>query len=321
MSRSTRNTVLLAKIETTSGTDSAPTNTTDAVLLLANNASMKVEQKMATRDPLRGTFGAPDMLPYTRRGTVTFSVDLAGSGTAGTAPAWEPLLRACAFAGTVTAASRVDYTPVSTGIKTVTLWGYMDGDLRKFTYCAGTVKLGLSSGKSPTLDFSFTCLVSSVTAAAVPTPTLSTWITPQAIGPAFTSGMTIGGTYSAGVISGGTTYNWLDCNADVGNSLQDLPLIAQEAINIDNRASKMDVTMDLTAAQAVAFYADMAAGTPRSIGFSHGTVAGNKVMLFAPQARITAIDDAPQGNTLLTKLSLDLLPTSAGNDELRLVTF
>jgi hypothetical protein len=70
MSGSIDNTVILAKIETTSGTDAAPTNTADAVAIRVANLSVKYVQNFAERDVMTGTFSAPDKLPYSRRGQI-----------------------------------------------------------------------------------------------------------------------------------------------------------------------------------------------------------------------------------------------------------
>lgn len=319
MARSTRNAVILFKLESPSGTDAAPTNTVDALLFMASGVSCNIKQLFAERDVIRGGFGAPDKLPYTRRGTVNFSVDLAGSGTAGTAPAWGKILQCCAFAETVSAGTRVEYTPVSTNLKTATIWCYWDGALRKFIYNSGTVKLGMRSGNVPTLDFSFTGLVVDPSATSNPVPTLSAWRRPVAVGPLGTSTLKIGGTYSAGALSGGTDYHFSEFNLDLANSLQDVPLVTAEAIDIDNRAPSADMTIDMTAAQEVAMFNVMKVGTNTSVGLVHGTTAGDKVLVFLTGGVINDLSDAPQGNRLLTKLGMDLPPVAAANDELRIV--
>lgn len=319
MAGSIQNTVILAKVETTSGTDAAPTNTADAVLIRVASLSAKIDQKMASRDIVRGAFGAPDMLPYTRRGTVSMSVELAGSGVLGTAPQWGDLLIGCGFAEVVTASTRVDYTPVSASLKTLTIWAYVNGKLEKFNYCAGTVKLNMKVGQIPTLDFTFTGLVTSVAAGANPTPTLSAWIRPQAVGPATTGQLLLGATYSAGALTGGTGYNFQELGFDMANDVQDLELATQESVAIYGRNPSANLVADLGAAAVVTQYANMAAGTMTSLGVVHGTVAGNKVLVFAPNGAITGIDDAVQGNVMLNSMSLSLQPSAAFNDELRIV--
>jgi hypothetical protein len=320
MAGSIQSTVILAKVETTSGTDAAPTNTADAVLIRVSGLAAKINQLMATRDIVRGSFGAPDMLPYTRRGEITFSVELAGSGVLGTAPQWGDLLIGCGYSETVTASTRVDYTPASQNLKTLTIWAYINGKIEKFNFCAGTVKLAnFKVGQLPTLDFSFQGLVLSVAASAPPTPTLTAWIRAQAVGPLATSQILFGATYSAGAFAGGTGYNFNEFSADLANDVQDLELATAESVSIYGRNPSASLVADIGAAGIVTQYTNMNAGTPTSLALTHGSVAGNKVLVYAPSAVITGIDDNVQGNVMLNSMSFSLQPSASFNDELRLV--
>jgi hypothetical protein len=321
MAGSIQKSVILAKVETTSGTDAAPTNLADAVAIRVSNLSCKIAESFADRDVIIGAFAAPDRLPYMRRATVSFSVELAGSGAAGTAPQWGDLLIGCGFAETVTASIRVDYTPSSTALKTLTIWAYINDRLEKYTFCAGTFSINAAVGQIPTLDFTFTGLVSSSAAAASVTPTLTAWVRPLAVGMGNTTGVSIGAvTQAAGVIAGGTVYPLKELSIDCANDVQDLALVGTETVGIYNRAPTAKITGDFTGAQAAAFIADMHTGTPRAFGLTHGTSAGNKVTLYAPAGVITAADDVVDGSVMLNSLDLTLRP-SAGNDDFRLVAF
>jgi hypothetical protein len=54
----------------------------------------------AERNLVRGFFGNFDALPTIKKVKVSFEVEYAGSGTAGTAPAWDGLLQACGCSST-----------------------------------------------------------------------------------------------------------------------------------------------------------------------------------------------------------------------------
>jgi hypothetical protein len=92
-----RSRLILAKIETTYGTDSVPTGATDAILV-RNLEVTPMEQELASRDLVRPYLGSSEQILAAIRATVSFEIEIAGAGTAGNAPAWAPLLRACAFA-------------------------------------------------------------------------------------------------------------------------------------------------------------------------------------------------------------------------------
>ncbi len=97
--------ILLAKIETTYGTDSVPTGAADAVL--AQNVVLSaMEGQDLARDLDRNALGADATIPVELHQKLSFSVELAGSGAAGTAPPWGRLLRACGCARRSRPASR-----------------------------------------------------------------------------------------------------------------------------------------------------------------------------------------------------------------------
>ncbi|MEL6888376.1 MAG: hypothetical protein AAFO86_06670, partial [Pseudomonadota bacterium] len=91
-----RDKIMAIDIETTYGTDASPAGA-DAVLA-----------KQVTLSPMEGNdldrelelpyFGSQGTIPVELHAKLAFEVELAPSGTAGTAPAWGKLLRACGCA-------------------------------------------------------------------------------------------------------------------------------------------------------------------------------------------------------------------------------
>ena len=97
-----RNAVLLAKIETTEGSDVTPTGADNAILV----SDLSVEPLAGGELDLsyiRPYFGISPSIRTENYLTAQFTVDFAGTATAGTAPPWGPLARGCAFAETLTA--------------------------------------------------------------------------------------------------------------------------------------------------------------------------------------------------------------------------
>lgn len=318
--RSTRDSLITAALEGTSGVDATPSHTTDAVLYYAQGLECSVKGLFVDRDVIRGGMGAPDKLLYARRGSIGYSVDLAGSGAAGTAPAWGRQLQAAGMAETISAGNRVEYTPVSASLKTLTHWAYWAGVRRKFVYCsANSAKVRLKAGEPPMLDLGYSSLVQDLPdASANPTPTLTAWKRPLAVGPLGTAKIRLGGTYSAGVVSGGTEYDFSEFSLDLAPSVQDVPLVTAEAIDIDNRNPSASVILQLNASQEAAMHALM--GSSISVGVSHGTTAGNKLVVWCTSGVVTAVEDAPQGNKLLTRVDFSLPPIAVAGDEFRIVS-
>lgn len=99
-----RKRVLLAKIETTYGTDPTPTGAANAILV-RNMSITPQDADLSDRDLVRPYIGRSEQLPAGIRAMVDFEVEIAGAGTAGTAPGYGPILRACGFSETLTAAA------------------------------------------------------------------------------------------------------------------------------------------------------------------------------------------------------------------------
>jgi hypothetical protein len=97
-----RKRLILTKIEGTYGTDSSPAGT-DA-LLVRNLEVTPIEAETVSRDLIRPYLGNSAQILSQTRVLLTFEVELAGSGTSGTASKMDSLLRACGLAATTTAA-------------------------------------------------------------------------------------------------------------------------------------------------------------------------------------------------------------------------
>jgi len=103
MSLLNRKRVILAKPEGTYMTDAVPTGAANAILI-SNLQVTPQEANLVSRDLIRPFFGNFTQVPAAISAKVTFDVELAGAGTAGTAPAWGALMRGCAFSETLLAA-------------------------------------------------------------------------------------------------------------------------------------------------------------------------------------------------------------------------
>lgn len=316
MSRLIRNTAILAKIEATYGTDPVPTNTANALLI--SNASFELAYNNINRDVIRGYLGGSEQLAGTRSVNISFDVELSGSGDEGlTAPAWGPLLRACGFAQT-DGGAYFEYLPVSTAFPSVTIYYYDDGALHKALGCRGNCEFKLGLGAKPVMSYKFTGIDGGVTASANPALTLTAWIAPVAITAPNAGDVLMGATYAAGALSGGTAYPSRGLNLNLGNDVQFTPLLGGESVDLVNREVSGRVEFELTAAQEVSFMTDINANTLAAIGFSFGTVAGNKILLHMPAVQRVSPKLSEYNGRRLIGMDLRVTPSS-GNDELRVV--
>lgn len=316
MSRNTKNTAILAKLETTYGTDAVPTGAANALLI--SNASFDVSYNNVDRTNIKGFFGSDEQLAGTRFVDLSFDVEISGSGAAGTAPAWGPLLQACSMAEVITASTRVDYTPISTGQKSLTIYYYDDGVLHKALGCMGSVQLAMGEGERPLFKFTFAGLDGGPTATSNPSMTLTAWKAPLVITDANTGDIKLGSTYSAGAISGGTTYPSRGLNIDLGNSVAKVALLGGQSVDVTDRAVTGSMQLELTAAQEVTMFTDVNANTLTSLSLEHGTAAGAKIIVHLPNVQCTNPKHVDYEGRIHMGFDLRGVPLT-GNDELRIV--
>jgi len=317
MARYIRNTVILAKVEATAGTDAVPTGGADAVLV-SDVSITPLEATNIDRALIRAYFGASEQLVGTAFVRCSFTVELAGSGTAGTAPQWGDLLLGCAFAEAVLATpNRVEYTPVSTSLKTLSIYYYDDGVLHKLLGCMGNVKLSAKVGDRPKLTFDFMGVDGGITAVALPSTTLTAWKTPVAMVKANVVDVTLGASYATGALTGGTAYPSTGIEVDLGNSVQFNANLTAERIDVTDRSATGTLQLDLTAANEVTFMGTVKANTTQSLGFTIGTATGYKIIVHAPAVQLINPRKEELNGSRLIGYDVRLVP-SAGNDEIRL---
>jgi hypothetical protein len=319
MPRYIRNTVILAKVEATAGVDALPTGAANA-LLVSDMSITPLDAKNIDRNVVRGYFGASEQLVGTASVKVSLTVELAGSGAAATPPAWGALLVGCAMAeGLLSTPARVEYTPVSTLLKTLTIYYYDDGVLHKLVGAMGDCTLSAKVGDRPLLKFEFVGLDGGI-ATGNASATLSAWKTPIAMTKANVTDITLGATYATGAFTGGLVYPSTGLELKLGNALNYTPLLSSESVDITDRDVTGSVELDLTAAQEVAFMGTVKANTTQSIALTLGTASGNKVLIHGPAMQILNPKKVELNGKRLCGYDLRLVPTSAGvgNDELRL---
>ena len=145
------NTSLLAKIETTEGTDSAPTNEYVEIY----NPSLAYVDETEQKAPMLSGMSKGKTIFNRRHATLSFGVDVKGQGAAGSEPDWGPLIEACGFSKTVASGTSVTYTVTSGETKSITLYKLEDGQRHKLVGCRGTVSFSFGNSATAMADFSF----------------------------------------------------------------------------------------------------------------------------------------------------------------------
>ncbi len=296
--------VILAKVETTAGTDATPAAATDA-LLVRNWQFNPLQLNLEGRQMVLPYFGNDGQMIAGKYCQFQFEIEMAGAGAAGSIPKYDAALQACALSATNSPGVSQVYAPVTSGEKTATFCFYQDGILHKAVYCKGDVGIKMEAGKVPAFTFSFFGIFVAVTDVALVSPTLSGFTKPLPVNNANTTPMTLDA--YAGVFA--------SLSLSAGNQMKYRNLVGAEYVVFMDRQSKGSISMEKPLIGTKDFYAIIQAGATKALSVTHGTTAGNKVTVAAGQAQLTSASESDQDGIAMLTLGMDLLPSSAGNDE------
>lgn len=322
MTRYTRRTAVRVAIEPSYAQPPSSWDPTDVILVRAL-PKFRIDRDLVPRDLVRPFLGGSEQLIGTRRAILEFEVELAGSGTANVPPAYGRLLRICGMAETVVGTTHVTYNPITDGHESGTIEFFSDGVRYIGRGARGTARFRLNAYSIPTVQFTIWAFDVNAVEASVPTGNFQNWQTPIVIADHNSADIRIGATYTAatGVVGGGTVLRSRGMEWDLGHTVSHAKLLGGEAIHLPQRETTGRMTVELTAAQEIAWRNEINNNALTSIGFTIGPAAGQIVSLFAPAVqRVDPQIEDYEGITLMT-VELRFLPTgSSGNNEIRLIT-
>jgi len=298
--------VLLAVAQVAKGTPGAPVPGTNAILC-KGFTPQPIKGKFTERGLIKGSKGNFGGIFSGEHRVFEFEVELAGSGTAGTAPKFAPLLLGCAMAETLLAVTSAAYQPTAGDGTYLTLYGYLDGVLFKMTDALGTVAWALNSEEIPVQKFTFTGTYEAMTDVAFPAGIVFTGFTkPVTVGKANTPTFTLGGI--ALVVK--------SFGIDLGNQVQWKDWIGDSGTKNPDRKPTASAVFELTSVATKDWGEATRLGDEMALVLEHGKVAGNICRLAAPKLQINAEPSISDDNgTVLLSCSFAVMPNT-GNDEL-----
>lgn len=299
---------LLAKIETAYGTDAVPTALANAVLAM-NVELTPMDGEDVTRNLERPHMGADPSIPINLRSVLSFDVELVGSGTLGTAPAWGPLLRMCGVAEVISAGTKVEYSPVTDGHEAGSIYLAIDTTRYVLLGARGTVVFTLNANGLPIMRYTLTGLFTMPSQQAKVVPDYTAWQAPQVVSKANTPVFTIGG----------TSFVMRNFSFDLSNDVQPRMLVGQEAILIVDKQEQLSVQVEAVPLTTYNPYQIAQDQTLQAINITQGTVAAKRVKLAIPsaqQGRVTAL--ANEQKIKEWPLTFTPLPGALGNDQWKL---
>lgn len=303
-----RKRLILIETEATYGTDPTPTGA-DAVLVRDLNITPQ-QSDVVNRDVVRPYLGASQQLLANTRVECTFSVELTGSGTAGTAPAYGKALQACGLAETIVASTSVTYAPVSSSFSSVTIYYNIDGLRHKVTGARGTFTINCAVGEIPSIDFTFTGVYNAPDDSALPSATYANQATPLIFKNGNTSSFQL--LSYAGALQ--------SFSFDLGNSLVYRELVGgTKQVLLTDRAATGSTTIEaVNIATKDYFTAALSDTTLGNLDFTHGSTAGNIVDFASTKVDIGDVSYGDQDGIAMLTIPYTCVPSTSGNDEFSL---
>ena len=244
--------------------------------------------------------------------TIEFDILCDGGGTAvDTPPQWADLIEACATSETVTAATEVDYDPVSASMDSVTIEFNMNGEQHVIAGSRGNMQIIWNINSVAMIRFTFMGFYAAPTSTAQPTVDYTGW----------QNGIVVdNGTWGTMTLHGQA----ISCREFTFN-MNIAPFYfetsAGEEVKINSRGATMNMLWEKLAYGTFNPYTIAKAHTLAAFsGSITGGGAGRLVEVTASNTQITDPSEESVENTDMTRARIKCTSTSAGNDSFQITT-
>jgi hypothetical protein len=300
-----RKKVLLAKQETTYGTDPTPDGSNAILAHDIRLTPLAGDQVERTHD--RPFFGArPQILTNTHVG-LSFGVEIAGAGAAGDVPAYGALLRAAGLAETIDAGVDVQYDPVSDALESAALYLNMDGVLHPMLGYRANLSLTIRPSQLPVFAFEGRGLFVEPTDTAAVTPDYSGFEIPDEVSDANTD-----------FSYGGSTLVLEELTLNFNNQVPGIFRVGEERIGLTDRGLSFSMLVRADTLATFDPYDLATSRTQSALQLVQGTVAGNIVQIDAPRCEIGRPEYAESQGDVMYRIPGRCLPSDSGNDEIKI---
>jgi hypothetical protein len=246
-----------------------------------------------------------------KRVSVTFDVELAGSGTAGTAPAFGPLLKSCGLSETIVSSTSVTYAPVSSSFSSATIYCFYDGTRHKITGALGTVSFNMTAGQFAVASFNFIGIYNAPDGTSL---SGSFTVANQA------AAIEVNDTNVTTATFHGVTSSRIESfDLAMNNELLYKETASNKEVLITNRAPGGTAVIEAPAVGTTDFFAKAVASATGATTIVLGATSGNIVTVNAAQTDITGCSYADTNGVIALSMPYLALPTTAGNNEMSLV--
>lgn len=203
---------------------------------------------------------------------------------------------------------QVNYLPVSANEEAATLYFYIDGILHKMLGCRGNVRVTTRGNNYPRLAFNLVGLFVDPTDTALPTADFTGFKDPK---PANATNTVV-------FVLHGFTAKLASLEMDLGNQVNYRGLVNAEKIEMTDRNASGQCAIEAPSLASKNFFTAAKLNTLAALQYTHGLTGGECVQVDAPQVQIENPRYANDQGTVMLELGLGLIPTAAGDDEMKL---
>ena len=304
-----RKKTLIAKIESSYGQDSSPSAANNAILV-SDLSIEPLQVDTVERTLVRGYLGNYETLLAAEKAVISFSVELAGSGAAGTAnQGLSVFLKSCGFSETVASGTSVTYAPVSSSFSSCTIGTNIDGTNHQITGARGTFSIEMSLNEIPMVNFEFTGKYNNPAAVTQSTMTYQNQASPVLFKQGNTTAFQLMGNSAA-------LESW---SLELNNEIVHRNLVGgTEEVLITDRKPAGSCTIEAPALGSFNYWTKATAEATGTNTLQHGQTAGNIVTISAPYTDIQAPTYGDSDGIVTLEIPFACTPSS-GNDELSIV--
>lgn len=306
----TRKTAVLAKIETVNGTDSVPTGGANA-MVIRNVTLTPQDLDVVDRDLVRPYMGNSPQLVVGQKVQLEFEIEMAGAGTSAITKAkWDALMRACGFASVTNSTISNDYTPISAAFESLSAYTFIDGIKHGMVGAMGDVEFNITAKGMPVLKFKFLGIYQTPADTANPSLTTTGWQVPLGVNNQNTTGFSLHS--FAGVMA--------SLSIKMNNVLSYQNLVGAEFVQITDRKASGSVSIQAPLLTTKDFFAASKNMTLAGLACIQGTAAFNKVQFASSNCQVMRPNYGDMEGIRMLNMDLNLVPSSAGNDEITVST-
>ena len=307
-----RTTKLLAKIESSYGSNPTPVAGSNAIQVTDIEVT-PIESDNVQATAFQGFIGnstRPTLLAN-KRVAVSFGAELSGSGAAGTASALSPLLKSCGLSETIVGSTSVTYAPVSSSFSSCTILCFYGATRHLLTGCRGTATITMAAGSFAQINFEFTGIYNSPDSTAM-------------------SGTFTVANQSAGIEVNDTNVTTATFHGETSQRIESFDLALNNEVVYKETASSKEVLITNRAPGGTAvleepvrattdYFSKAETAATGNSSIVLGSSAGNIVTVNVPQTDITGVSRGDTNGVNSLNLPYLALPTTAGNNELSIV--